>query len=258
MSALENIRLKREILEWCACAGINDIVLNASRLERLVAPAEDHSSGATNPRIQKLPTQDGYLKNVREAQTLDQLRQFLADFNLSPLKLTAQNLVFADGNPAANIMLIGEAPGADEDRLGKPFVGLSGQLLDKMLKSIELDRTSVYISNIVPWRPPGNRTPTIEEISMFLPFVHRHIELVAPKIVVCVGGTSAKALFDRSDGVMRMRGKWLDFKIEASGFSADAMVIFHPAYLLRSPGQKAWAWADLLKIKQRIDAVNYT
>lgn len=239
----------KEILDWCFCAGIRDIVLNDNtRAKGLI----NEKSIDVKAGIKKPLPQGEYLKDIQNAQTLEQLRQVLADFKLSPLKLTAQNLVFSDGNPSAKIMLIGEAPGADEDRLGKPFVGLSGQLLDKMLKAIGLDRASAYISNIVPWRPPGNRTPTTEEIAMFLPFVHRHIELVAPKVIVCVGGTSAKALFNGVDGVMRMRGKWLDFKIEKSGFSADAMVIFHPAYLLRSPGQKVLAWNDLLQIQQRL------
>ncbi|MDR1366285.1 MAG: uracil-DNA glycosylase [Holosporales bacterium] len=236
-------------MDWCFCAGVRDIVSNDNLCAKELIEAQNVLLKVDHI---KPPPQCEYLKDIKSAQTLDQLRQTLADFKLSPLKLTAQNLVFSDGAPSAKIMLIGEAPGADEDRLGKPFVGLSGQLLDKMLKAIGLDRANAYISNIVPWRPPGNRTPTAEEIAMFLPFVHRHIELVAPKIIVCVGGTAAKALFNGVDGVMKMRGRWLDFKIEKSGFSADAMVIFHPAYLLRSPGQKALAWNDLLQIQQRL------
>jgi len=184
------------------------------------------------------------------APTLAALRDALAGFELCPLKATAKNLVFGDGNPQASIMLIGEAPGADEDRQGLPFVGVSGQLLDRMLASIGLDRTSAYITNVLPWRPPGNRKPTPAETTMCLPFIRRHIELVDPDLLVFVGGTSAAALLNRSEGITRMRGRWFDYA--ASTHQIPAMAIFHPAYLLRQPALKREAWRDLLAIKARM------
>jgi len=185
---------------------------------------------------------------ANQAKTLDDLREMIEGFDECPLKVTASNTVFADGNPQADVMLIGEAPGADEDRLGKPFVGLSGQLLDRMFSTIGLDRQSLYITNIVPWRPPGNRPPTNAESALCLPFVRKHIELINPKYLIFIGGTSAKALLNTNEGIMKMRGKWLDYKISEEK-SIKAMAMFHPAFLLRSPGQKRFAWYDLLKIK---------
>jgi len=187
---------------------------------------------------------------AQAAQNLDELRQALAAFEQCPLKQTASNLVFGDGNPAARIMLIGEAPGADEDRQGLPFVGVSGQLLDRMLASIGLDRSTAYITNILPWRPPGNRKPTPAETTMCLPFIRRHIELVDPDVLVFVGGTSAGALLNRSEGITRMRGRWFDYALPSRQIAA--MAIFHPAYLLRQPALKREAWRDLIAIKARL------
>ncbi|MDA1098325.1 MAG: uracil-DNA glycosylase [Proteobacteria bacterium] len=191
------------------------------------------------------------------AADLPALRQVMENFDLCPLKKTAANTVFGTGNPAARIMLIGEAPGADEDRQGLPFVGVSGQLLDRMLASIGLDRGSVYITNMLAWRPPGNRKPTVEETTMCLPFIRRHIELVAPRILVFVGGTSASILLQRSDGITRIRGRWFEYPPEgvsniAGEAARPAMPIFHPAYLLRQPALKRLAWIDLLAIKARL------
>lgn len=194
------------------------------------------------------------------AADLAALRQVMDGFDLCPLKKTAANTVFGAGNPEAKIMLIGEAPGADEDRQGQPFVGVSGQLLDRMLAAIGLDRDSVYITNMLAWRPPGNRKPTAEETTMCLPFIRRHIELVAPRILVFVGGTSASILLDRSDGITRMRGRWFDYLPDGTdGTGGDsaiaAMPIFHPAYLLRQPSLKRLAWIDLLAIKARLQDI---
>lgn len=187
---------------------------------------------------------------ARAADSLDALRTAMQAFDDCPLKATAKNLVFGDGNPQADIMLIGEAPGADEDRQGVPFVGVSGQLLDRMLASIGLDRGHIYITNILAWRPPGNRKPTPAETTMCLPFIRRHIELVSPRVLVFVGGTSASTLLGRSDGITRLRGRWLEYAME--GRTIDAMAIFHPAYLLRQPALKRDAWRDLLEIHARI------
>ena len=177
------------------------------------------------------------------------LRAALAAFDGCGLKETASNLVFADGNPDADLMLIGEAPGADEDRRGPPFVGVSGQLLDHMLASIGRDRGSCYITNMLPWRPPGNRQPTAAELAACLPFLRRHIQLAAPRVLVFVGGTSAKTLLARSEGIMRLRGRWYDYAPGGERAPIPALAIFHPAYLLRSPAQKALAWRDLLTLK---------
>ena len=191
------------------------------------------------------------------AADLPALRHVLENFDLCPLKKTAANTVFGVGNPEADIMLIGEAPGADEDRQGLPFVGVSGQLLDRMLASIGLDRNSVYITNMLAWRPPGNRKPTPEETTMCLPFIRRHIELVAPRILVFVGGTSASILLERRDGITRMRGRWFEYPPGGAGGDAAiaAMPIFHPAYLLRQPALKRLAWIDLLAIKARLQDI---
>jgi uracil-DNA glycosylase len=192
------------------------------------------------------------------AADLPALRAAMDGFDLCPLKKTAANTVFGAGNPAARIMLVGEAPGADEDRQGQPFVGVSGQLLDRMLASIGLNRDSVYIANMLAWRPPGNRKPTIEETTMCLPFIHRHIALVAPRILVLVGGTSATTLLENRTGITRMRGRWFEYPLgggdDAGGENTiPAMPIFHPAYLLRQPALKRLAWIDLLAIKARLE-----
>lgn len=190
--------------------------------------------------------------DLSACQTLEELQQSLAAFEGCALKKTATNLVFADGNPKASIMLVGEAPGADEDRQGVPFVGVSGQLLDRMLATIGLDRTRVYITNIVPWRPPGNRQPTPQEIAACKPFVERHIELVHPKILVLVGGVSMKALLNTNEGIMRMRGTWQSYMSPGLKEPVRTMATYHPSFLLRSPGQKAQSWQDMLMIKRAL------
>jgi DNA polymerase len=186
------------------------------------------------------------------ANTLAELRAALSTFEGCNLRLTAKNTVFADGNPDSGIMLIGEAPGRDEDIQGLPFVGRSGQLLDRMLAAIGLDRTRVYITNVLAWRPPGNRTPTPAETAICKPFLLRHIELVRPRLIVLLGGAAAKAVLDTSQGILGLRGKWRQF--EYAGGKADLIATLHPAYLLRQPAQKKLAWQDLVRIRQRLDA----
>jgi uracil-DNA glycosylase len=185
------------------------------------------------------------------ANDLDDLREKLSRFDGCGLKATATRLVFGDGNPGAEIMFIGEAPGADEDREGVPFVGRAGQLLDKMLAAIGLDRGKVYIANVVPWRPPGNRTPAPLETAACLPFTRRQIELVDPKILVCLGAASAQTLLGGKEGVMRMRGRW--FAYAMGGKEIRALAMLHPAYLLRQPAQKKLAWQDLRMLGKEID-----
>lgn len=194
--------------------------------------------------------------NAREAakaaMDLTALRAALEQFEGCALKKTATNLVFADGNPAADVMLIGEAPGADEDRQGKPFVGVSGQLLDRMMASVGLDRSTFYITNVCFWRPPGNRKPTEAELAAQLPFVTRHIELVRPKVLVLVGGSSAQGLLGLNDGITRLRGRWFDYRSPGLEGAIPAIPIFHPAYLLRQPSLKRETWRDLLKLQHRL------
>ncbi|MDA1133075.1 MAG: uracil-DNA glycosylase, partial [Proteobacteria bacterium] len=163
-------------------------------------------------------------------------------------------LVFADGNPESGLMLIGEAPGGDEDLVGRPFVGPAGKLLDRMLAAIGRDRASAYITNIVPWRPPGNRNPSTGEVAVCLPFLHRHIELAAPRVLVLVGGVPAGALLETSQGITRLRGRWQSVHSggDDGGREIPVMPIFHPAYLLRSPAKKKETWRDLLAIRRRM------
>ncbi len=187
------------------------------------------------------------------ARTLDELRAALAAFNGCGLKATATQLVFADGAPGAPIMLVGEAPGGDEDRIGRPFVGRAGQLLDLMLAAIGLDRTKVYIANCVPWRPPGNRTPTPQETQVCLPFIRRQIELSDPKLLVCLGGSALGALFAGKESITRARGGWREYAINDE-LKIPALPMFHPAYLLRQPNAKRWAWFDLRKLQRAIEA----
>lgn len=186
------------------------------------------------------------------ATTLDALRDAVAAFEGCSLKATATHTVFADGNPAAPLMLIGEAPGADEDRIGRPFVGVSGQLLDRMLAAIGVTRESAYITNVLFWRPPGNRKPTEAEIALCRPFVERHIALVKPRIIILVGGTASAALKPGSEGITRLRGRWFELAVNGVDETFTATAMYHPSFLLRSPDRKREAWADLLSVKAKL------
>jgi DNA polymerase len=187
------------------------------------------------------------------AQSLDALREKLLAFEGCGLRATATQLVFADGNPDAQIMIVGEAPGADEDRIGRPFVGAAGQLLDKMLAAINLDRGKVYIANVVPWRPPGNRTPTPLEAAACLPFIRRQIALVNPRVLVCLGAPATQTLLSAKEGIMRLRGRWFEYDMDRGSEAATipAIAMLHPAYLLRTPGHKKFAWADLRALARK-------
>ena len=188
-----------------------------------------------------------------EAKTVEELRAALAAFDGCPLKRTATHLVFTDGSPRASVLFIGEAPGAEEDRQGLPFVGQSGRLLDRMLASIALDRTQVCISNTVFWRPPGNRTPTTVEMAVCMPFLERLIELVDPRVLVTLGGPAAKTVLGESAGVSRLRGRWFAYSSPRLARPIPATAMFHPAYLLRTPAQKRDAWRDLLMLRKKLD-----
>ena len=264
MDVLEALRLQ---IEWGA-----DEALAELPLDRLAAPppaarpAPAPSPPAPRaPAARPAPVQPAILPVPGAAQaqrakdiaagcaTLEELRAALAAFDGCPLSATATNLVFNDGNPDTELMLIGEGPGADEDRAGKPFVGKSGQLLDRMLASIGLDRTKCLITNVVFWRPPGNRTPTDAEVQACLPFLHRQIALVKPKRLVLVGGLSAKVLTGNPAGILRSRGKWVQVQVPGLPAPLPALPTLHPAYLLRSPGAKREAWADLLLLRRTLD-----
>jgi uracil-DNA glycosylase len=186
------------------------------------------------------------------ANTVAELRDALESFDGCPLKKTATNLVFGDGSDAARVVFIGEGPGAEEDRQGIPFVGPSGKLLDRMLASINVQRSDVYISNTVFWRPPGNRSPTTQEIAACMPFVERLIEIIDPDILVTVGGPAAVSLLGETQGVGRLRGKWFSYSTARLPAPIQATALFHPAYLLRTPARKREAWRDMLAIKAKL------
>ena len=191
---------------------------------------------------------------AEECATVAALAEAVAAFDGCDLKLTANKTVFADGNPEAKVMFIGEAPGADEDRLGLPFVGQAGKLLDRMLASIGLDRGSAYITNVIYWRPPGNRNPTGAELAACLPFLERHVALVRPQVLVLAGGISAKAVLATNEGITKLRGRWFSYEPPGMGRPIPTRAIFHPAYLLRTPSAKRDAWRDLIEIKKRLNS----
>jgi uracil-DNA glycosylase family 4 len=187
---------------------------------------------------------------ARSAKNLEELRALLEAFEGCMLRATATRLVFADGNPQARVMFVGEAPGRDEDIAGLPFVGRSGKLLDRMMAAIGLDRTQAYIANVVPWRPPGNRTPTPQETAICLPFIRRQIDLAGADILVCLGQPSTQTLLQTKEGITRTRGRW--FKFDTGSREIRALATYHPAFLLRSPLQKRLAWRDFLALKQAL------
>ena len=258
---------ERDLLTFYAEAGV-DALLGEEPIDRFAAvettaPAGRMVRQTTSPDLQLAaratppapPAPDEATRDARtaakSAATLYELRAILGAFEGCGLKSTATQLVFADGNPNARLMLVGEAPGRDEDIEGLPFVGRSGKLLDRMLAAIGLDRANVYIANIVPWRPPGNRTPTPQESQICLPFILRQIELANPDILVCLGGPSAQTLLGIKDGITKTRGRWFNF--DTGKREIRAMPTFHPAFLLRSPLQKRFAWRDFLAIKKALD-----
>ena len=257
------------LLAWYLDAGVDETI-GETPLDRYAVPSAAIEQTAPSPLPDRpieppppsfppaqhhdAPLGSGDSRSLAQAcASLDELRTAIESFEGCALKKTASHTVIADGNPDGRVMFVGEAPGAEEDRRGVPFVGKAGQLLDRMLAAIGLDRTTVYITNVLPWRPPGNRTPTPEEVAMCLPFVERQIELVAPRLLVLVGGISAKSLLARTEGITRLRGKWYDYAPAASGTPIPTTAIFHPAYLLRQPALKREAWRDLQAIRHKLD-----
>jgi uracil-DNA glycosylase family 4 len=200
------------------------------------------------------PSPDAAIMAAREAARtaadLDELRAILDRFEGCALRATASQLVFGRGNPQSRVMFVGEAPGYEEDKSGLPFVGRSGHLLDRMMAAIGLDESNAYVANIVPWRPPGNRTPTPQESAICLPFITRQIELTSANILVCLGGPSAQTLLNIREGITKSRGRWHPF--QAGSREVRALATFHPAFLLRSPLQKRLAWRDFLALKKAL------
>ena len=211
----------------------------------------NHNLILSNKTINRYKSNNSSNQNLKTL-SLEKLRKSLRNINNCDLKNNATNLVFSDGNPNSRIMIIGEGPGANEDKEGLPFVGRAGQLLDKMLNAINLDRDKVYIANIIPWRPPANRKPTEEEINICLPFVHKHVELVNPSILVLLGAIAAKAFYKTDNGITQIRGNWKNISV-GNIKNLKSIAIFHPAFLLRQPARKREAWEDLKKIKMEID-----
>lgn len=262
-AALSPVELLKFYVDSGVDEAIGDIALDRTKIPEKVSvfspPARTASPLPTAPAIQEEAITGAFeaMGDARalaaSSKTIDELKSALESFQGLSLKRTATQIVFADGNPAAKIMLVGEAPGTDEDRIGRPFVGASGQLLDKMLAAIGLSReNNVYISNIINWRPPGNRPPSDAEVALSLPFIQRHIELVNPSVLVYVGGVSAKALIQTTQGITRLRGKWSEYKTDGLEKPVPAIALFHPAYLLSSPAEKGLAWSDLLRLKMKL------
>ena len=260
-----------EILEWYADAGVT-LLLEEAPVDRFAESKADSQAATAlkKPSLQSdqtltkdraAPTKPAVVPDANAANSakelaasagsLEELRAAIEAFEGCNLKRTAKTTVFADGNSSARVMFVGEAPGRDEDLQGLPFVGRAGQLLDRMLSAIGLDRQTAYISNVIPWRPPGNRTPTPQETEICRPFIERHIELASPEIVVLLGGSSAKTLLDTSDGIMRLRGKWSE--ITVGTLTIPVLPTLHPAFLLRQPSNKKQAWIDLLEIRKKLE-----
>ncbi len=264
MGASEQFQLLEETLRWYTEAGV-DIAVDETPHDRFAEHAAE--TATQKPELSaSVPAQPlQYAQNRQEslvkapsdaaiiaeqlatdAKTLEDLREAMKNFNGCALKATATQMVFGDGSETAKIMFVGEGPGREEDAQGIPFIGPAGQLLNKMLKSIHLPRADVYIANVVPWRPPGNRTPTTPELAICKPFIKRQIELINPNILVCLGGPAAQTLLEQKQGIVSMRGKWLDY--QCGSRIIPAMPTFHPAYLLRQPLQKRLSWKDFQAI----------
>jgi len=222
-----------------------DAVVSETPLDRF----EESKAVKKSAQNSQIPQKSKAPSSLENITSLEELREAMVHFDGCSLKKTAMNLVFSDGNPQADVMIIGEAPGADEDRQGKPFVGQSGQLLRRIFGFIGLTLDHLYITNVLPYRPPGNRQPTPLEISLFHPFLEKHIALVNPKCIVLVGGTACKALLDMKDGITQLRGRWFDLNLASCENPIKVMATYHPAYLLRSPLRKRETWKDMLTLK---------
>lgn len=261
----EELNLK-ELIEWYIAAGVEETAgdepfafdkkeqapISSHKTDSLVAKMVPSSQRQATTALAQaaVDARQNARDLCKQIDNLDDLKALVEKFEGCALKLTASHTVFGDGSKTAQIMLIGEAPGADEDRIGRPFVGRSGQLLDKMLQAVGMDRSICYITNILPWRPPGNRTPTDGEIAVCLPFLKRQIDIIKPDFIFILGGSAANALLDQQESISKLRGRWLEYKT-SDGKNVAVLASFHPAYLLRNPGQKAKVWSDLLRLVRK-------
>jgi uracil-DNA glycosylase len=244
------------LLRWYAAMGADEAI-GAAPNDRFAPPAPTPAPRPAAAAVTPAGGGPGAASAralAQQAETLDQLRAAVTAFEGCALKRTATNTVFADGTPGAPLMIIGEAPGAEEDRLGMAFVGRSGQLLDRMLAAIGRDRRrDTYITNVLFWRPPGNRKPTDDEVAQCLPFVWRHIALAAPRVVMLAGGTATAALLARAEGITRLRGRWFPLAIAGLADPVPAIATYHPSFLLRAPARKGEAWRDLLAVQSKLE-----
>ena len=247
----DSLTLKKTLLKWYLDNGVE---FNLAKIDRkhyqqnvLINKNEEKNNNSNTLNL------DQSLIPIESYKSLKTLKEAVLNFSGCALKKTAKNSVFSDGNPSSKVMLLGEAPGEEEDKEGKPFVGEAGLLLDKMLNAIGQNRKNTYLSNIIFWRPPGNRKPTEEEIAICLPFVQKHIELVRPKILILAGAIAAKAIYGIETGITQVRGNWKSITLD-SGLQLKTIAIFHPSFLLKQPARKKEAWEDLKKIKIEIDS----
>ena len=231
-------------------SGVNELAGNVPN-DRTKLPTEPNKEIKLSDSNMKKNSSYITDSDIQSISSLNELKQTMSEFKGCELYKSATNMVFSDGNPESKIMLIGEAPGHDEDLQAKPFVGRSGKLLDKMLEAINLSRDKVYIANIVPWRPPSNRKPTEDEIEICLPFIKKHIELINPKALMLLGSTATYALFKNKEGISKIRGKWKN--LEINKLLIPTMPTFHPAFLLRQPGQKKYVRTDLNNLRDKIN-----
>ena len=254
----------KELLDWYIMAGVEETcgimpclgLENANLDIKTNLPNNQISENTNNqpkPSFVSVASKNA-MALCQNAQSIDDLKDILQKFEGCGLKKTAASTILGEGSIEAKIMLIGEAPGADEDRIGRPFVGRCGQLLDKMLCSISLNREECYITNVLPWRPPGNRTPTDEELAVCLPFVKRQIELIKPDFILLLGKIALKSVLDTPESVSRVRGKWFEYDVEDK--KIQVLATFHPSYLLRSTAQKSKTWVDLLRLKNKLNEKN--
>lgn len=262
------------LLRWYVDQGIDESI-GEEAVDRFAAPAPQVAAPPTQQQAPAVPTPirpapaaplplrgpvpiespqlvEDARALARRCNSVEELEAAVRAFEGCALKRTAKNTVFADGVIGSPVMIVGEAPGADEDRLGKPFVGVSGQLMDRMFEAIGMSRErDLYITNILFWRPPGNRTPTLAEQAICMAFTRRHIELARPKVLVLAGGTAAKSVLDTTEGIMRLRGKWTSLSLD-DGSAVPTLPTFHPAYLLRTPASKRQSWSDLLSLDKKL------
>ncbi len=252
-----NILPEVYLLKWFIECGVSEIISTVPRsslnpeIKLELKKEKDLSISKTNkPKndISNIPNEKEAELLVSKCSSLDELKNALIDFKGCPLSRTATNLVFSDGNPEANLMFLGDMPNEEDDKLGLPFRGEAGALLDKMLSAINQNRENTYLTNLVYWRPPGGRTPTNEEISICLPFVRKHISIVNPKILVLVGSIAAKAILGSDMGITQLRGIWKDLSFDNNSLTIKTISIFHPAFLIRQPSRKKEAWKDLQNI----------